>query len=311
MKAWLQAARLRTLPLAVSGILLGSALAFLNGNLQIPVLVMGILTAVLLQILSNFANDYGDFKKGTDTKANRQDRALASGKISEKSMKTGIVIIIILALASGLGLLRFGLGGTNTVFWIFLGLGMAAIAAAYKYTAGKNAYGYYGFGDFFVLIFFGLVSVCGIYYLHTGNVISEVFLAGLGCGLLSVGVLNVNNIRDIESDKKSHKKTIPVRIGKELAFKYHAFLVYFGFLAVLGSFILHMQKNIEYVSTLEYLMVIGAFTPFIYVFGSHINRIKMAAANDRMAYNKELKWLSLSILFFTVFYWLLVYLFTR
>jgi 1,4-dihydroxy-2-naphthoate polyprenyltransferase len=311
MKEWIQAARLRTLPLAISGILLGSAVAYLQGRFQITVLFFGTITAVFLQVLSNFANDYGDFKKGTDTQANRQDRALASGRISEKDMLYGIWIMIALSLASGFSLLFFSFHVFNSKFLLFFGIGLASIVAAYKYTAGKNAYGYFGLGDLFVLVFFGVVSIGGIYFLHAGNISKEAWLAALGCGLLSTAVLNVNNIRDIESDKKSNKITIPVRIGYLNALRYHTALVWVGFSSVLGSFLQHLKQAESNPSGLEYLMICTAFSPFIFLFGSHVNQLKEIRLGDRMAYNKELKKLSLSILTLSCFYWLLAYLFTR
>lgn len=309
MKAWIIAARLRTLPLALSGILLGSAMAYLNGGLHLAVLLLGLLTAVLLQILSNFANDYGDFLKGTDQAANRKDRALASGKITVVQMRRALWFMVALSLISGLCLLYISLQKTDMLFVVFLLLGVAAIGAAIKYTAGKGAYGYYGFGDVFVLIFFGFVSVCGIYFLHMGRLDVEVWSGAAGLGLLATGVLNVNNIRDIFSDKESNKRTLPVRFRRGFALRYQNFLVWGGFLLILGAFLVHLNRTVAEANQLEYMLIFIAFGPFIFLFASHIQKVKKADPNDKMAFNKELKRLSLSTLLLVVFFWVLCFLY--
>ncbi len=268
MKHWLSAFRLRTLPLAVSSILVGSAMATNWGWVscfvsfyRTEVLVLALLTAILLQILSNLANDLGDHQHGTDNK-NRvgPQRAVQSGAISPASMKRAMIICGSLAFASGCSLIIVALGITGTTL-LYLLLGLAAIGAAVKYTFGKNPYGYAGLGDVSVFLFFGIVGVCGTFYLHTQHFEPMVLLPASAFGLLSAGVLNVNNMRDIENDRASGKRTLVVRMGSAKAKTYHAFLVICGlvclivfatlvfnqwyewtFLLALPGFIIHLKR---------------------------------------------------------------------
>ncbi|MBK8339076.1 MAG: 1,4-dihydroxy-2-naphthoate polyprenyltransferase [Flavobacteriales bacterium] len=242
MKHWLSAFRLRTLPLAVSSILVGSAMATNWGwvscfvELSRPVvLVLALLTAILLQILSNLANDLGDHQHGTDNKDRvGPQRAVQSGAISPSAMKRAMIVCGSLAFISGCALITVALGFSLTTL-VFLILGLAAIGAAVKYTFGSNPYGYAGFGDVSVLLFFGIVGVCGTFYLHTQHFEPMTLLPAIGLGLLSTGVLNVNNMRDIANDSASGKRTLVVRMGEAGAKRYHAFLV-LGGLASLVTF---------------------------------------------------------------------------
>lgn len=230
IKIWLKAARLRTLPLATGAILLGSFLAAYEYAFSWSVFVLTLLTAVLLQVLSNFANDYGDFQKGTDQAAQRADRALSSGMLKPDDMKKGMLITGVLAFGTGIGLLILSFGKVSPGFIIFLVLGLLAIAAAIKYTTGKNAYGYKGLGDLFVLLFFGPVAVGGTFYLMTGQLPSNLWIPSTGFGLLCAAVLNINNLRDIESDKSSGKYTLAVRLGFKKGVGYQYALVFLALL---------------------------------------------------------------------------------
>jgi 1,4-dihydroxy-2-naphthoate polyprenyltransferase len=226
LKAWVQAARLRTLPLALSSIGMGGFLAFFYNEFNPTVFILCVLTTLFLQILSNFANDYGDSVHGADSKERKgPQRVVQAGLISKEEMKRAVIIFSFLSLVTGLALLYASFENLDIKFVLFLLLGFSAIAAAIKYTAGSNPYGYSGFGDLFVFIFFGIVAVAGTFYLQTGEVIPSVFLPGITLGCFSVGVLNINNIRDIESDKKAGKYSIPVRIGERQAKIYHSFLL--------------------------------------------------------------------------------------
>ena len=239
LNAWISAFRLRTLPLAVSSILLGSFIAAYYQPFNWFVAVLAVSTTLFLQILSNLANDYGDGVKGTDNKERiGPDRAIQSGAITIKEMKNMIVVFIFLSLFSGLGLIAvsFSFESLNTALF-FLILGIVAIAAAIKYTVGKTAYGYHGMGDLFVFLFFGLTGVVGTFYLHTHILVWEVFLAGAAVGFLSSGVLNLNNMRDLHSDAKAGKNTLVVKIGGKAAKAYHAFLI-IGALLSASAFIL-------------------------------------------------------------------------
>ncbi len=226
-KAWLGALRLRTLPLALACIMLGGFLAAAGGVLNWVVLVLCVITAVFLQILSNLANDYGDSVHGADH-AEREgpQRAVQSGIITAQEMKRAMGLFTVLAAVSGLALViaAFGLGALPLVL-LFLLLGAASIWAAVNYTAGKNPYGYAGLGDLFVFVFFGLVGVLGTYYLQALSLQWTLLLPAASAGLMAAAVLNVNNIRDIESDAQAGKRTIPVRLGPVKARLYHWLLL--------------------------------------------------------------------------------------
>ncbi|WP_075352301.1 1,4-dihydroxy-2-naphthoate polyprenyltransferase [Algoriphagus marinus] len=227
-EAWLHAIRLRTLPLALASIFAGS---FLAANLDVfrwEILVLASLTTIFLQILSNLSNDYGDTINGADH-AERQGpvRAVQSGLISLSEMKKAMYLFGALSLVSGLLLLFFAVQSL-ILFGIFLGLGIAAIWAAITYTSGTNPYGYAGLGDISVFIFFGLLGVFGTFFLHSLTIDFSALWIAIALGLFSTAVLNINNIRDIESDSTAGKKSIPVRIGKKAAIRYNWFLILGG-----------------------------------------------------------------------------------
>lgn len=228
-KVWIKAFRLRTLPLALSSIAMGGFLASAANAFRWDVFLLAVLTTIFLQVLSNLANDYGDSIHGADS-ADRKgpSRAVQSGVVTKSQMLTAIFILVFLSLASGITLLlvSFGLDWKALVF--FFGLGILSILAAIAYTVGRKPYGYAGLGDLSVLIFFGFVGVMGSYYLFTKTISTYEVLPALSCGLFSIAVLNINNIRDIESDRKAGKYSIPVRIGKSKAVAYHWILLILG-----------------------------------------------------------------------------------
>ena len=229
IRPWIFAARPRTLPLALASIGMGAFLAASVQQFRWGVFLLSALTTVLLQILSNLANDYGDSVHGADH-AEREGpiRAVQSGSISPVAMKWAIGIVAALSLGSGVALLWLALPRNGTTFLLFLGLGLLAIAASITYTSGGKPYGYAGLGDLSVLIFFGLVGVMGSYYLHTLSLRWVYVLPALSCGFFSTAVLNVNNIRDIKTDKIAGKRSIPVRLGRERAVVYHWVLLALG-----------------------------------------------------------------------------------
>ncbi len=226
---WIKAFRLRTLPLAISSILMGTLLAIGDGYFDLWIFTLGLLTTVFLQILSNLANDYGDATSGVDG-ADREgpSRAVQSGLISRQEMKVLLYLFAGLSLLAGVLLIWFALGTDWSLGLVFLVLGLGAIMAAIKYTVGKSPYGYSGWGDLFVLIFFGFVGVAGSYFLLSKQFNPILLLPALSTGLFAVGVLNVNNIRDIESDKRNGKYSIPVRLGRDRAVIYHWILLSTG-----------------------------------------------------------------------------------
>ena len=227
IKSWIEAFRLRTLPLALSNTIIGSCLAAADDKFRWPIFGLAALTTIMLQIMSNLANDYGDFVNGKDT-AERigPKRMVQSGEITPRIMLRGIILIGILCAVSGVSLIVIGTEGIPVTNMLLFGvLGLAAIAAAIKYTVGKNPYGYRGLGDIFVFIFFGLVGVIGTYFLHTQTFRWDLLLPASAIGMLSTGVLNMNNMRDYEADKNAGKMTIVVAMGTRNAALYHLFLM--------------------------------------------------------------------------------------
>lgn len=219
---WILAARPRTLPLALASIGMGAFLAATVNNFRWSIFLLSALTTIFLQILSNLANDYGDSIHGADSREREGPaRAVQSGYISPQAMKKAIAWFTLLSFISGVALLLVALGLNLKTLLFFLAIGILAVIAAITYTSGNNPYGYAGFGDISVLIFFGIVGVIGSFYLHTQYFDWAYLLPALSCGLFSTAVLNVNNIRDIKTDKIAGKKSIPVRIGRKRAVIYH------------------------------------------------------------------------------------------
>ncbi len=227
MKHWIEAARVRTLPLSVSGILVGCFYAMSQGIFNWKIVILALSTTLGLQILSNFANDYGDGMKGTDNNDRiGPKRAIQSGLITPGAMRYAIFITAFLTLVSAMLLIYVSFKGKYFIYSIvFFILGILAIASAIRYTIGRNPYGYRGLGDVFVFTFFGIVSTFGIYFMFAKQMDWLLLLPATAIGFLSVGVLNLNNMRDEESDRNSGKNTIVVKNGGAWAKKYHFFLV--------------------------------------------------------------------------------------
>ncbi len=291
MKFWIEAARPRTLPLALSCILMGCFLAASTGQFSWPVALLSVLTTTLLQILSNFANDYGDAVNGKDTELREGPiRAVHSGSIPASTMLRAIILFSALSLISGISLLFIALrdAPANT-FWVFLGIGIACIIAAITYTAGKRPYGYVGLGDLSVLIFFGWVGVLGSSYLHTHVWNWDLLLPATSCGLFAVGVLNINNIRDIESDRATGKNSIPVRLGREKAILYHWAILSIGMLCVTIYTVQHFSSYTSLIFLLSF--------PLFIKNGLAISRLKKASELD-----PYLKQMALSTLLFVILF---------
>ena len=253
---WIKAARLRTLPLSFSCILLSSSLVMINHIvLSYKVLFLALTTTLLLQIVSNFANDYGDAKKGADKNRNGEERMVQSGKISKFQMKVAIVILSIITLIVGFYLI-FSVFQTDIYkISIFLILGISSIIAAIKYTVGKSAYGYKAYGDLSVFIFFGMVGVIGSYYLFTKNFHWITIPGALFTGLMSCGVLNLNNMRDYENDLINNKITLVVKMGIHKSKKYH-FLLLFLSISSLITIVFFSQNYYYIISMFPLIFVI-------------------------------------------------------
>ncbi len=244
MSDWIKAARLRTLPLSLSGIIMGSFIAKWRlygegGTWDWKIFALALLVTLLYQVLSNYANDYGDGVKGTDAKraVEAESRAVASGRITAKQMKSAVILLSILSFAATVALLYVAfIPEYMNEFYIFIGLGVASILAAIGYTVGKKPYGYMGLGDLFVFIFFGLVSVCGSYFLFTKTFSWDMLLPGTAIGMMSMAVLNLNNMRDIESDRLSGKNSLALRIGFKNAMIYEMVLLQLPLILMLVFF---------------------------------------------------------------------------
>lgn len=230
LKPWIAAARLRTLPLAFSSIILGTCLAASVGFYNLTIFVLCLLTTLCYQVLSNYANDYGDGVKGTDANRQGEKRAVASGEITPAAMKKAVWLFAVLSFVFGTWLSILATQGLPIIVTIgFVSLGLLAIVAAITYTVGRRAYGYSGLGDVSVLLFFGLVGVVGSYFLQTNILNWEVLLPAVAVGLLAVGVLNLNNMRDIENDRAAGKRTLVVMMGLKGAKMYHGALIIIAF----------------------------------------------------------------------------------
>ena len=263
LKTWIRAARPRTVLLSFSGVLLGGFLSIKTGpstlrQAQGPqgsgtwlCLLFCVLTAVLLQILSNLANDYGDYKKGTDSaKRVGPQREMQSGAITEKEMKRGLALIAGLCLMSGALLIFVFAQLTWQELAVFAALGLAAVLAALLYTLGKRPYGYRGLGDLFCFLFFGWAAVAGTFYLATKVLDFSILLPASAMGFLSNAVLNINNMRDYENDKASGKNSLVVKLGLKKAFIYHCLLIGGAFVCLTLFLVLHQAAWYSYLFVL-------------------------------------------------------------
>jgi len=257
IKNWIVAFRLRTLPLSLSCIAMGSFLAYYKDYFSLNVFIFSFLTTILLQILSNLANDYGDAVFGADNEFREgPNRMVQDGLISKRSMKTMIILFGVLSLISGIVLLYFS-NLSYKDFILFFVIGIFAIIAAINYTIGiKLPYGYKGYGDVFVFIFFGLVAVLGSYYLYAKTFEWQLLLPAITCGFFATAVLNINNMRDIDSDKIAGKNSIPVQIGLDKALKYHWVLLFGGLSFVIVFTILNYHSPIQYLFLLSLPLLI-------------------------------------------------------
>ncbi len=296
LNTWISAARPRTLPLALSSILMGCFLAAAHQQFSWVIAILACLTTILLQILSNFANDYGDAVNGKDTDARQGPaRAVQSGQITAKAMKNAVILFSSLSFISGITLLYVSLKEADLQAIVsFLGIGILAIIAAITYTAGKKPYGYVGLGDLSVFIFFGWVGVLGVYYLHIKQLTLDLFLPATSCGMFAVGVLNLNNIRDIQSDTLTGKRSIPVRLGREKAVIYHWVLLITGMLCAVLYLI--FQRTVTPLSSLKQALFLLSFPLFIR------NGMAVFKHKEPTKLDPFLKQLALSTLLFVVLF---------
>ena len=290
-RAWILAARPRTLALAFAAIGMGTFLAAANEQLNLPVVFLCFVTATLLQILSNLANDYGDSIHGADSSERvGPPRAVQTGQISSQEMRRAIILFVVLSMLAGLILVWLALGPSALpLVLLFLAIGGLAVGAAVTYTAGRKPYGYAGLGDLAVFLFFGWVAVCGSYFLNAVALPLTILLPATSCGLFAVGVLNVNNIRDIHSDQAGGKQSIPVRLGPRRARIYHWLLLLGGVLATI-LYVLLVPR-----SPWQWLFLLS--TPLFLQNGLVVWRTRSSEALDPM-----LRQLSLSTLLFVLLF---------
>lgn len=256
-QAWIKALRLRTLPLSLSGIVLGSGIAKFNGFWDWNIFVFAMITTILFQILSNLANDLGDSMKGTDNEHRVGPmRSVQSGLISQKEMAIAVAVTSFLSFIAAGALIFFGTKGLPFgMLWFYGGLAVACILAAITYTVGKKAYGYNGLGDIMVFLFFGCVSVMGVYPLFAKSIDLLLILPASCIGLLSAAVLNLNNMRDRVNDAKSNKRTLVVLMGPNLAKLYHVILI-LGALACQTVYLLETKHEPALIGLLPGIVLI-------------------------------------------------------
>ena len=288
-KAWITALRLRTLPLSISGVITGSLIALSKSIFDWKVFCLALTTTLFLQILSNLANDYGDNQNGADNLGRiGPERMVQSGVISAKEMKRMILLFATMASVSGVSLLLIShLEIFSVSFFVLLILGILAIWAALTYTIGNNPYGYSGWGDLSVFLFFGLLSVIGTYYLYAGEITIDIFLPAISIGALSVGVLNINNMRDHDNDKAAGKNTVVVKIGVSKAKYYHTALLA---TALIASLLYMFVNHIYYPGYLFVFILIPLAKHLLHVF--HFQ--------NPSSFDKELKKLALITILFSL-----------
>lgn len=281
-QAWIKALRLRTLPLSLSGIVLGSGIAKFNGFWDWNIFVFAMITTILFQIVSNLANDLGDSMKGTDNEHRVGPmRSVQSGLISQKEMSIAVAVTSFLSFIAASALIFFGTKGLPFgMLWFYGGLAVSCILAAITYTVGKKAYGYNGLGDIMVFLFFGCVSVMGVYPLFAKSIDLLLILPASCIGLLSAAVLNLNNMRDRVNDAKSNKRTLVVLMGPNLAKLYHVILI-LGALACQTVYLLETKHEPALIGLLPGIVLI-----------LHVR--KVMRTTDPKNFDSELKKVALS-----------------
>ncbi len=291
VRSWISAARLRTLPLSISGIVTASAAAMKAGSYTVLIFILALATTLGFQILSNFANDYGDGIKGTDNDDRvGPARAMQSGLLTARELKYGMIITAAITLLLASMLIFVAFGNENFVLSVvFFNLGIAALIAAVTYTVGKKAYGYRALGDVFVFIFFGIVGVAGCYFLYEQSLTNYILLPAITIGLLSASVLNLNNMRDRLADAKVNKNTLAVVLGGKTVKLYHALLIIIAFLSALIYFFLKAEDQLDYLPLI-------AFIPLF------LNVVKVFKNESPALLDPELKKVALSTFLFSILF---------
>lgn len=289
VSTWIKAARLRTLPLSFSGIIAGSSLAYQQGYFQTELLVFALITTLLFQVLSNFANDYGDGIKGTDNDDRvGPKRVLQSRLVTREALKKAMILTAIFALVSSSTLIYLAFDSLIYIL-VFIVLALLSIWAAIAYTVGDKSYGYKGLGDVFVFVFFGLLAVLGTVFLYTKSLNIDFLLVGLTIGMMATAVLNLNNMRDIENDKQSGKNTLVVTFGLNWAKNYQFILIVLPSISALVYTLLHFTSYREFLHLL-------AFLPLI----KHLKFVK--GVKDPRNFDPELKKIALHTFLWSILF---------
>ena len=284
LKHWVSALRPRTLFLAIASTICANGIAYSTGHFSVSICILTILTATLLQLLSNMANDLGDFQHGTDITGHRVGpaRTVQSGAITPQQMETGIIIAVVCSLIAGTALI-YEVSRFISIFYILplMFLGAASIWAAIRYTAGKNPYGYKGLGDIFSFFFFGPVAIVGTCFLHVHHITFQPWLPAVGLGLFTAAVLNINNMRDMDNDRYSGKITLAIRLGLPGARLYHTFLT-------LGGIVCFIVYSLIYSSQWYNYLYMLFFFPFLMILRN------IYSTSDNRLLDPYLKFTSLS-----------------
>ena len=271
MNIWILGARPRTLPAAITPVVVAVAIAYPTFDFINALLAL--LVGLSLQIAVNYANDYSDGIRGSDTDRVGPTRLVASGLATPSEVKKAAFLAFAIGAMAGLYL------ANRTSYW-FIAIGAVAIFSAWGYTGGKNPYGYRGLGEIYVFIFFGLVATLGTYYGQTGEITIEAIMAAISNGAVSCALLAVNNIRDIEGDAKVNKRTLAVRLGETLARRFYMFLIFIAIFtsftvtifAALGIFpALKLLNEIKFRKGKELIAVLGATGKFQLILGGLIS----------------------------------------
>ncbi|MDN2663516.1 1,4-dihydroxy-2-naphthoate octaprenyltransferase [Psychromonas sp. 14N.309.X.WAT.B.A12] len=294
-QVWVQACRLRTLPLAASSIIVAGGLAKHYQVFDMGIFLLSLLTALLLQVLSNLANDYGDALTGADEQRVGPQRMMQSGLISRTAMQKALIFVTFACLLSGLFLLVRSFGDDLSHWLAFIGLGIAAIIAAITYTMGKIPYGYRAMGDIAVFLFFGLLGVLGSFYLQALTLPHAILLPAVSIGLLSAAVLNINNMRDLVNDKAANKITLVVLFGRKKAFVYH-----------LSILIAAMMCSAVYIYTLPgsqfwqflFLLIVSPLIKSCTQISIALN----GSENESVIFNEQLKNMAISTFVFSLLF---------
>jgi 1,4-dihydroxy-2-naphthoate polyprenyltransferase len=303
---WVQSARLKTLPLGISTVLIGYSIVNFQKSIDWVSFVCVLFLSMFLQILSNYANDYGDFLKGTDQNAGRTDRMLSSQKITPNAMKKALWVLSSFILVLGFFVLIWNYYQNKlslNAFTSLLLLGFLSIAAAIFYTVGKKAYGYHGLGDVAVLLFFGIVPVIGIQFLANTPLKPYTWVGALGIGFLSTAVLNINNYRDLAHDAMVGKKTFAVILGEKRTLQYQRVNLVLGFSGILFSFGIYLYELLNLSGSTYYIemfLLFGVFSPTAVFLARYYSEMRSTKPGDRDTLNLLLKHVSLSILLLSV-----------